>query len=97
MAGDAVDEDLGVRQHVVYLPLVLDEMEEVSERHAQRDRQFCMEYGPGEGLMMNRLDFLSMSQERGALSRLRLLLPLFFAIQVLLSLYLSLPELVVED
>src|SRR5580692_3736881 len=46
--------------------------------------------------MMKRLDFLSMSQERGALRRFRLLLPLFFAIQILISLYLSLPELVVE-
>ena len=47
--------------------------------------------------MTNRLDFLSMSHERGALRRFRLLLPLFFAIQVLLSLDLPLPELVVED
>ncbi len=48
-------------------------------------------------MMMKRWDFLSMSQDRGALSRFMLLLPLFFAIQTLLSLHPSLPELVVQD
>ncbi len=62
---DAVDEDLRVREDVVDLPLVLrPDGGGRADGHSQRvgvlDR-----VGAGEGLMMNRLDFLSCPMSAG--------------------------------